>query len=134
MFIDALFYQFCSFLCWNWGFSPFTHYIFLCPFFCFLKFISGTTWRSFLIFYQNLRGHLINKEAERVFEKNIFLGILGQKDPKWALREACQVLLNYWIKDFVLVFSANKGPKWALKIDPKSFSDFLNKITVAWQL
>lgn len=34
-------------------------------------------------------------------------------------------------KDFVLVFSANKGPKWALKIDPKSFSDFLNKITVA---
>lgn len=99
MFIDALFYQFCSFLCWNWGFSPFTHYIFLCPFFCFLKFISGTTWRSFLIFYQNLRGHLINKEAERVFEKNIFLGILGQKDPKWALREACQVWfskkLNY---------------------------------------
>ena len=34
-------------------------------------------------------------------------------------------------KDFVLVFSANKGPKWALKIDPKSFSDFLNKITLA---
>lgn len=67
--------------------------------FCFLKFISGTTWRSFLIFYLNLRGHLINKEAERVFEKNIFLGILGQKDPKWALREACQVWfskkLNY---------------------------------------
>ena len=36
-------------------------------------------------------------------------------------------------KDFVLVFSANKGPKWALKIDPKSFSDFSNKFTVAQQ-
>ena len=36
-------------------------------------------------------------------------------------------------KDFVLVFSANKGPKWALKIDPKSFSDFSNKFIVAQQ-
>ena len=30
-----------------------------------------------------------NQQRERtgVFEKNIFLGVLGQKDPKWALKE-----------------------------------------------
>ena len=32
---------------------------------------------------------------------------------------------------FLKVFSANKGPKWALEVDPRSFSEFLCKITVA---
>ena len=66
-------------------------------------------------------------------------GDFGSKGPKMGLKRGLSSLIFEKIelssflqqKGFVLFFSANEGPKWALKIDPKIFSDFLNKITVA---
>ena len=87
--------------CWNSVFPPFMHYILLCPFFCFLKFVLGTTCRSFLIFLHKFNMSSNQQRENRGFWKKYFSGGFAPKRPKMGLKR------DFWMVLWIMLRKLN---------------------------
>ena len=101
MFIDTLFYQFCSFFAGIQCFHPLCIIFSSVPFSVFWNLSREPHAEVSWFFYINLTCHLTNKERTGVFEKNIFLGGLGQKDPKMGLKR------DFWMVLWIMLRKLN---------------------------